>query len=100
MVTSFYHYTGVTDRRAADVRLFVFYLSLGLVRVCEIKLSHVLSHMVKTTVIPIWCARNISDFTSAQSDQCLCYPHEESFGPKLYIERTANAHSGKSGTIR
>ena len=28
------------DRRAADVRLLVFYLSLGLVRVCEIELSH------------------------------------------------------------
>ena len=36
MVTPFNHYNDVTDRRAV-VR---FYLSLGLVRVCEIKLSH------------------------------------------------------------
>ena len=35
MVTAFYHYNDVTDRRAANVRLFVFYLSLGLVWVCE-----------------------------------------------------------------
>ena len=39
MVTS-YLYNDVTDRRAASVRLFVFYLSLGLVWVCEIETSH------------------------------------------------------------
>ena len=36
MVTSFQHYNDVTNRRAPSVQLFVFYLSLGLVRVCEI----------------------------------------------------------------
>ena len=40
MVTSFKHYNDVTDRRVASVRLFVFYLSLGLVWVCEIEISH------------------------------------------------------------
>ena len=40
MVTSFYHYNDVTDRRAASVRLFVFYLFLGLVWVCEINRIH------------------------------------------------------------
>ena len=40
MVTTFYHYNVVTDQCAASVRLFVFYLSYGLVRVCEIELSH------------------------------------------------------------
>ena len=40
MVTSFKHYNDVTDRRAASVRLFVFYLSLGLAQVCEIEISH------------------------------------------------------------
>ena len=40
MVTSFYRYNDVTNRRAASVRLFVFYLSLGLVRVCEINRIH------------------------------------------------------------
>ena len=39
MVTSFKHYNYVTDRRATSVRLFVFYLSLGLVWVCEIEIS-------------------------------------------------------------
>ena len=36
MVTSFYHCNDVTERHVASVRLVVFYLSLGLVRVCEI----------------------------------------------------------------
>ena len=36
MMTSFLHLCDVTDRRAASGRLFVFYPSLGLVRVCEI----------------------------------------------------------------
>ena len=40
MVASFYHCNDVMDRRVAEVRLFIFYLSLGLVRVCEIELSH------------------------------------------------------------
>ena len=40
MVTSFLHYDDFTDRRATSVRLFVFYLSLGLVRVCEINRIH------------------------------------------------------------
>ena len=45
MVTSFQHYNDVTDRRAASVRLFVFfYLSLGLVRVCEIKRASFLTN--------------------------------------------------------
>ena len=39
-VTSFYHYNDVTDRRAAGVRLFVFYCSVSLVWVYEIELSH------------------------------------------------------------
>ena len=40
-------------QRAADMLLFIFYLSQGLVQVCEIALSH----MGKTTEILIWCAR-------------------------------------------
>ena len=40
IVTSFFHYNDVTDRRAASVRLFVFYLFLGLVWVCEINRIH------------------------------------------------------------
>ena len=40
MVRSFYYNNAVTDRRAASVRPFVFYLSLGLVRVCEINRIH------------------------------------------------------------
>ena len=40
MVMSFYHYNDITDLRADSVRLFVFYLSLGLVRMCEIEISH------------------------------------------------------------
>ena len=45
MVTSFQHYDDVSNgatygQRAADLRLFVFYLSHGLVRVCEMELSH------------------------------------------------------------
>ena len=40
MVTSFQHYNDVTDRCAASMRLSVFYLCLGLVRVCEIEISH------------------------------------------------------------
>ena len=37
------------DQLAADVLLFVFYLSHGLVWVCEIE--------KKTMEIPIWCVR-------------------------------------------
>ena len=40
MVTSFLHFNDVTDRHVASVRLFDFYLSLGLVWVCEIEKSH------------------------------------------------------------
>ena len=40
MVTSFYHYNDVRDRRATSVQLFVLYFSLGLVRVCEIEIYH------------------------------------------------------------
>ena len=41
MVTSFEQFDDVRDRRAtADVRLFVFYLSHGLVQVCEINRIH------------------------------------------------------------
>ena len=41
MVTSFLHYTHITGQRAANVQLFVFKLSLGLVRIlCEIEISH------------------------------------------------------------
>ena len=43
MVTSLQHYSDVT------VGLFVFYLSHGLVRVCETRKK-------TTTEIPIWCA--------------------------------------------
>ena len=53
MVKSFLHYNDVTDQRAADVQLFVFYLTHELVRVCVIELSH----MGKTMEIKIWCAR-------------------------------------------
>ena len=43
MVTSFEHYNDVTDQCAVDVRLFIFfYLSHGLVRVCEI--DRIISH--------------------------------------------------------
>ena len=41
IVTSFKHYNDVTNQRAASVRLFFFYLSLGMVRVCEIEISHI-----------------------------------------------------------
>ena len=37
MVTSFYHCNDIMERCAADMWLFVLYLSLGLVRVCEIR---------------------------------------------------------------
>ena len=39
MVMSFKHSNDVPDRHAARVRLFVFYLFLGLVQVCEITIS-------------------------------------------------------------
>ena len=39
MVTSFYNYNDFTDLHAPSVRLIVFYLSHGLVRVCEIEIS-------------------------------------------------------------
>ena len=45
MVTSFLHYNDVTDGRAASVRLFVFYHSLGLVRLCEIDISPTFAHV-------------------------------------------------------
>ena len=46
----------------ARMQLFIFYLSLGLVGVCEIEISH----MGKTTEILIWCARkNISSMVDA-----------------------------------
>ena len=38
----------------ASMRLFIFYLSHRLVRVCEIELSHVGKNKGK---IPIWCVR-------------------------------------------
>ena len=44
MVLSILHYNVVTGQRAADVRLFVFYLSLGQVWVCEIQISHMGKH--------------------------------------------------------
>ena len=37
---TFKHYNDVRDQRIASVRLFVFYLSLGLVWVCEINRIH------------------------------------------------------------
>ena len=37
---NFNTYNNVTDRRAVEVRLSVYYLSHGLVRVCDIELSH------------------------------------------------------------
>ena len=40
MVMSFSHFNDVMDRRAASVRLFICYLSLGLVQVCKIEISH------------------------------------------------------------
>ena len=40
LMMSFQHYNDVTDRCAASMRLFVFYLCLGLVQVCEIEISH------------------------------------------------------------
>ena len=40
MVTSFKHYNDVTDQPVASVQLFVFYLALWLVWVCEIEISH------------------------------------------------------------
>ena len=39
MVMSFEHYNDVTDRHAASVPLLDFYLSHGLVRLCEIEFS-------------------------------------------------------------
>ena len=57
IMTSFKHNNDVTDRPATSVRptcgCLFFYLSHGLVRVCEMELSR----MGKTTEIPIWCAR-------------------------------------------
>ena len=40
MVTSFSHCNDVTDQRAASMRMFVYYFSTGLERVCEIKSVH------------------------------------------------------------
>ena len=40
VVTSFKDYNDIAHRCAADVKLFVFYLSLGLVWVCEINRIH------------------------------------------------------------
>ena len=40
MMMSFQHDIDITDRHAASVLLFVFYLSHGPVWVCEIELSH------------------------------------------------------------
>ena len=61
MVTSFYHfviYNSVTDWRSADVHLFVFYLSLGLVRVCEIiRIHHECEGRIEKSVpsrITVW----------------------------------------------
>ena len=55
MEASFLHYSDVMDQRTASMRLLVYYLSLWLVRVCEIEISH----MGKTTEIRIWCSRNL-----------------------------------------
>ena len=41
MVTSFKYYNGVRNQRKASVRIIVFYVSLGLVWVCEIEISHI-----------------------------------------------------------
>ena len=72
MVTSFSHYKDVTDWRAASMRLFVFYLSLGLVRVCEIELSHmgknnwnpdlVCENALFLTMLDILCNALLSNF--------------------------------------
>ena len=40
MVTVFYHFNVITNRRAVSLRLFVFYLSHGLVWVREINRIH------------------------------------------------------------
>ena len=41
MVTSFKYYNDVRNQRKASVRIIVFYVSLGLVWVCEIEISHI-----------------------------------------------------------
>ena len=62
MVRSFYHYNDVMDLLAGSVRLFVFRLSLGLVWVCEIEISHVskISHMGKNNGNPDLVCENKS----------------------------------------
>ena len=57
MVTLFKHYNDVTDQCAPDLWLFVFYLSQGLVRVCEIEIE--ISHMGENNGNPIWCGRKV-----------------------------------------
>ena len=68
MVTSFYHCNDVAASCAANVLLFVFYLSLGLAWVCEIELSH----LGKTTEIPIWYARKEFQYQAEISDIHIC----------------------------
>ena len=48
VVTSFYHYNDVTERRATDVRLSIYYLSHRPVRVYEIELSQSQSGVPET----------------------------------------------------
>ena len=40
MAMSFKPYNDVTGRHEASVQLFILYLSLGLVRLCEMEISH------------------------------------------------------------
>ena len=57
IVTSFYHYNDVTDRRAASVRLFVFLIFLGLVGVCGLEISHMGKNNGNTDLV---CEKNDS----------------------------------------
>ena len=57
MVTSFEHYNDVTEVSEASVRLFVFYLSQGLVRICEIiRIYHECEGRIENSVprITVW----------------------------------------------
>ena len=47
------HYNDVTDLHVASVRLFVFYLSLGLVRVCEKDITQIRHRAYITPLLEI-----------------------------------------------
>ena len=59
MVTSFVQYNDVTDRRAVDVRLFVFYHPLGLVGETGVSSAPFYKTYNFRKTLPSWSAKSI-----------------------------------------